>query len=120
MAINGQADRVPAPERVYLELRRAILEGEVGPGHPLTTLAVAEPLGYREGRQGVPGPDLTFEDRSPQLEVHAFRGRHTVGLAVYRHGQFPSSGRGLGVRVEDGARKEDVGLPARPFRPERR
>ncbi|MBK5249883.1 MAG: GntR family transcriptional regulator [Actinomycetales bacterium] len=45
MAINGQADRVPAPERVYLELRRAILEGEVGPGHPLTTLAVAERLG---------------------------------------------------------------------------
>lgn len=51
MAINDQNDpapasgRVPAPERVYRELRRAILEGDVGPGDRLTTLAIAERLG---------------------------------------------------------------------------
>lgn len=40
-----EQDSLAAPERVYRELRRAILEGDVAPGERLTTLSVAERLG---------------------------------------------------------------------------
>lgn len=39
------AERLTAPERVYQELRRAILEGAVGPGETLTTQGIAEQFG---------------------------------------------------------------------------
>ncbi|WP_129669243.1 GntR family transcriptional regulator [Phytoactinopolyspora endophytica] len=38
-------DNVSAPERVYRELRQAILQGSIAPGERLTTQALAERLG---------------------------------------------------------------------------
>lgn len=45
MTDQTEPQHLAAPERVYRELRREILEGNVAPGERLTTLAVAERLG---------------------------------------------------------------------------
>ncbi|TDE15878.1 GntR family transcriptional regulator [Jiangella asiatica] len=45
MSEPRNTERVPAPERVYRELRRAILEGAIAPGERLTTMSLAERLG---------------------------------------------------------------------------